>query len=146
MKWICYTCGNEFSSPSDERYTVLSAKFKEPTPGNCKECHDAYELQTRADLVILATGVSTEIAIAYAKAERTHFIATGQEVDIVQVLHKTRLIGPSIGVAFDAQSVLSMRLDSLGKIGDKLNFDIKPIRLDNEPSKYFGKSKRNYRK
>ena len=160
MKWKCTECGNVWESPLDERYSALSDKYSDDPASHCKECHISAELEKRAVIIISQVDVSKEIALAYAKAERTHFVATGQEVDIVQLMN----ISPTCGSIYDekrfwdhspilfAATILglsSTTRENIGpNIGDeiKLEFDKPSFLFDKEPSKFFGKSKRNYRK
>lgn len=150
MEWICYSCGKRCSSPLDERYTVLTDRFMDPTPGNCKDCHDDYILQKRANVVILATGVSIDVAYSIAKAERTYFVKTGIEVDSIPLMNQVKNY-TVIASEHYALALLEMRLDSKKVEFNKVDEDYSASRAaiksyENEPSKFFGKSKRNYRK
>ncbi len=155
MKWKCSECGNEWEAEISEEYSFLSEKYSDDPASHCKVCQEESELKKRAIVIINQVDVAMDIAYAYAKAERTHFVATGQEVDIVQVMNMKatcgsvydianyRGISPMISLA-TAISLCSSD-NYVPKVGEKIEFD-KPILFDKEPSKFFGKSKRNYRK
>lgn len=108
------------------------------------------ELKARAIIIIGEIPVSMSLAYAYAEVEKIHFVHTGHKVDIVDLFNKNTLTLRS----FYDESVFRSTYLPKNLNFEKLNFekltieDIsgKYIPLENEPSKFFGKSKHNYRK